>query len=111
MASTLDFVQFVVDQIDADCDITFRMMFGEYGVYSRGTLVALVCDDRLFFKPTDAGRAFIGTPVEAPAYPGAKPSFVVDDHIEDGPWLSEMVRVTRGALPPPKPKKGRRARK
>jgi len=106
MASDPGFVQYVVDQIDDDCAITFRKMFGEYGLYSAGKIVALVCDDRLFVKPTEEGRAFIGNVTEAPAYPGATPSFLVDDRIDDGAWLSELIRVTYRALPEPKPKKG-----
>lgn len=110
MASTHDFVQHVVDQIDADCEMTFRKMFGEYGIYSRGTIVALICDDRLFVKPTEAGRDYIGTPTEAPAYPGAKHSFLIEDRIDDGPWLSELIRITRQHLPPPRPRRKKKRR-
>ena len=107
MASTRDFVDFVVDQIDADCGVTSRMMFGEYALYSRGKLFALICDDQLFFKPTDGGRAYIGSVVEAPPYPGAKHSFLIRDQIDDGAWLSQLVRVSVKELPEPKKKKAR----
>jgi hypothetical protein len=43
--------------------------------------------------------------VEAPPYPGAKPSLLIGDQIEDAPWLSELVRITVRELPAPKPKK------
>ncbi len=56
MASDLNFVEFVADQIDASGDITYRKMFGECALYSKGKVVALICDDQLFVKPTDAGR-------------------------------------------------------
>lgn len=108
MASDQGFVDFVVDQIDDDCAMTYRKMFGEYGLYSHGKIVALICDDRLFVKPTDGGRAHIGSVVEAPAYPGAKPSFLIGDRLEDGAWLSELVRITARELPEPKPKKPRK---
>lgn len=111
MASDPGFVDFVVDQIDAECAVTSRKMFGEYALYSRGKLFALVCDDRLFFKPTEGGRAWIGDVVEAPAYPGAKPSFLIEDSVEDGAWLSELVRITVRELPEPKPKKGSRKKR
>ena len=58
-----------------------------------------------FIKPTDGGRAFIGNVVEAPPYPGAKPSFLIEGQIEDGDWLSELVRITARELPAPKPKR------
>lgn len=105
MASDRSFVEYVADQFADDCAVTYRMMFGEYGVYGHGKLFALVCDNRLFFKPTDAGRAFIGHVVEAPAYPGAKPSFLIEDRIDDADWLSELARITIHELPNPKPKK------
>lgn len=98
MGSDVGFVEFVVDQIDPDCAVTHRKMFGEFGLYSHGTFFGLICDDRLFIKPTEAGRKFIGDAIEAPAYPGARPSFLIEDRVEDGPWLSELVRVTVGEL-------------
>jgi len=45
--------------------------------------------------------------VEAPPYPGAKPIFLIEDQLEDGAWLSELVRITARELPEPKPKKKR----
>jgi TfoX/Sxy family transcriptional regulator of competence genes len=105
MASDLGFVEYVVDQLDEDCLVTYLKMFGEYGLYSDGKLFGLICDDRLFVKPTEGGRAFIGNVVEAPPYPGAKMSYLIEDKIEDGEWLSELVRITTRELPTPKPKK------
>ena len=105
MASSLDFVEFVADQIDDDCDITYRKMFGEYALYSKGKVVALICDEQLFVKPTDAGRAYIGDVVEAPPYPGARNSFLIGDEIDDTEWLTELIRITEAELPVPKPKK------
>lgn len=107
MASDLGFVEFVVDQIAPDCGVTHRKMFGEYGLFSDGKMFGMVCDDRFFVKPTDGGRAFIGQPVEAPPYPGAKNSFLIEDRLEDGEWLSELVRITTKELPEPKPRKSR----
>ncbi len=104
MASNQNFVDFVLGQISDAGEITARKMFGEYGIYSDGKLFGLICDNRLFIKPTGAGRAFIGDVVEAPPYEGAKPSFLVEDKIEDSAWLSELVRVTVHELPAPKPK-------
>jgi len=105
MASDIEFVKFVSDQIDESCEVTYRMMFGEYALYSKGKVVALICDDQLFVKPTDAGRSYIGEVVEAPPYPGAKNSFLIGDEIEDGDWLTQLITLTEAALPAPKPKK------
>jgi TfoX/Sxy family transcriptional regulator of competence genes len=80
-------------------------MFGEYGIYSDGKIFGLICDNKLFIKPTKSGREFIGKVVESPAYPGAKPSFLIEDKIEDSEWLSKLVRISVKELPEPKPKK------
>jgi TfoX/Sxy family transcriptional regulator of competence genes len=105
MASDLTFVEHVLDQLDDDCLATHKKMFGEYGLYSGEKLFGLICDNRLFVKPTEGGRAFIKKVVEAPPYPGAKPSLLIEDQIEDAEWLSELVRITTRELPVPKPKK------
>lgn len=105
MASDLDFVEFVVDQMAGAGAISYRKMFGEYAVYCEGKVVALVCDNRLFVKPTKAGRSFIGNVVEAPPYPGAKPSFLIEDQIEDKDWIGTLIQLTERELPLPKPRK------
>ena len=110
MASDQEFVDFVVDQFDPDCGVTSRKMFGEYGLFSGGKMFALVCDDRLLFKPTEAGRRFIGDVVEAEPYPGAKPAFLIADRLEDSDWLSELTRITVRELPAPKQRKRKKPR-
>jgi len=105
VASSQDFVDFVTEQFEADCGVTSKKMFGEYGLFSRGKMFALVCDDRLFVKPTDGGRAFVGEITEGSPYPGAKPCFVIEDRIEDREWLSELARITTRELPEPKRRK------
>jgi TfoX/Sxy family transcriptional regulator of competence genes len=105
LASEINFVDFVLDQIKNSGEITAKKMFGEYGIYSDGKLFGLICDDKLFIKPTHAGRKFIGNVVEAPPYEGAKPGLLIEDKIEDSEWLSELVRTSLNELPAPKPKK------
>ena len=105
MASDLSFVEYIVDQIENAGEIRYRKMFGEYAVYCDEKVTALICDNQLFIKPTEAGRAFIGNPVEAPPYPGAKNSFLIEDKMDDREWLSQLVRITAKELPMPKPKR------
>lgn len=104
MASDQSFVDFIIDQIDSSGRVTSRKMFGEYGLYSDAKLFALVCDNKLFIKPTTSGKEFIGKAVEVPPYPGAKPSFLIEDKLEDKDWMKELVRLTVHELPEPKPK-------
>lgn len=105
MATDQEFVDFIVDQIRDAGAVTCRKMFGEYALYCNGKVVALVCDNRVYVKPTKGGRAFIGNAVEATAYPGAKPSFLIEDKFEDSDWFSELIRITAAELPMPKAKK------
>jgi TfoX/Sxy family transcriptional regulator of competence genes len=105
MSSDQNFVEFIADQIGSAGRITYRKMFGEYALYCDEKVVALICDNRLYVKPTAGGKAFIGEVVEAPAYPGAKMSFLIGDKFEDRDWISELIRITARELPVPKPKR------
>ncbi len=78
MASDQNFVDFVAAKLQPSGAIHYKKMFGEYGVYCDGIFFGLICDNAFFIKPTEAGRAFIGEVVEAPTYPGAKPSFLIE---------------------------------
>lgn len=111
MSADQSFVEFVADQMSGAGKISLRKMFGEYAIYKGEKIVALICDNQLYVKQTPAGKKFIGDVEEAPAYPGAKPSFVVTDRVEDREWLSELIRITDKELPAPKPKKQKRVQK
>jgi TfoX/Sxy family transcriptional regulator of competence genes len=105
MANTPEFVQFVLDQIDESAQATYRTMFGGGTLYSKAKVVALICDDQLFVKPSEAGRSFIEDVVEAPAFPNAKMSFLIDDRINDREWLTQLIGLTEAEMPEPKPKR------
>ena len=105
MATEPEFAQFISDQLSSPGNVTTRRMFGEYALYSNGKVVGLICDNQLFVKPTEAGRAFIGDPVMAPAFNGAKPSFLIEDRLDDRRWLAELISLTENELPLPKVKK------
>lgn len=102
MASKQSTVDFIVGQIAAAGTVTAKKMFGEYGIYYDGKVVALVCDDELFVKPTTAGKAFSSKLKEAPPYPDAKPSLLVPaDKWDEPEWLSKLIRITATELPVP----------
>ncbi len=103
MASDLAYVQHVCDQLRDVGEVSYKKMFGEYGLYVSGRMVALVCDNQLFVKPTEAGRELLGTPSEGAPYPGAKPHFVLDEHLDNRELLSAVFRATEAALPARKP--------
>lgn len=103
MATKQSTADYLMDQVQGAGTIRIRKMFGEYALYCDEVVVALICDDQLYVKPTLAGKEFIGTVTEAPPYPQAKPHFLIDEERwEDREWLSELIRMTKDALPPPK---------
>jgi TfoX/Sxy family transcriptional regulator of competence genes len=105
MASNQNFVDFVIGQLQSVDEITCKKMFGEYALYSGNKIFALICDNKLFIKPTISGKNYIlDNIVEAPPYTGAKPMFLIEDKIEDHEWLSNLVKITIKELPEPKPK-------
>lgn len=105
MASDKQFVDYVAGQIKRAGVITSKMMFGEYSLFADTKNFALICDNKLFIKPTAGGREFIGKVKEAPPYPGAKNCFLIKDGIDDTKWISQLVRITVKELPAPKPRK------
>ena len=81
-------------------------MFGEYGVYCDGKMVAIIGDEQLFVRPTSGGRAFAVEAEQVSPYPGAKPHLLIDaERWDDRDWMTELVRITCAELPLPKPKK------
>jgi len=104
-------MEFLADQMAEAGTISFRKMFGEYALYCDAKVVALVCDNQLFTKPTEAGRIHIGDVIEAPPYPGAKNYFLIEDAFEDREWISDLIRMTAQELPAPKPRKKKAKRK
>ncbi len=110
MATEQRTVDVLLEQLAAVAGLSARKMFGEYALQCDGKTVALICDDQLFVKPTAGGRAFIGEVDEAPPYPGAKPSFLIDaERWDDVDWLCELLRITIAEVPMPKPKKPKKA--
>ena len=104
MASSLVFTQYVAEQLSAAGEITYKKMFGEYGLYCDGKLFANVSDDLLFVKITEAGRRlFPGLP-EAPPYPGAKDYFLIEN-VDDRDFLTALTLTTCQALPEAKTKR------
>lgn len=100
MSTQLSTIEFITEQIAAAGSITTRKMFGEYCLYCDGKVVALVCDDQLFMKPTEGGRKFIKETVEKPAYPGAKPYFWISgEYWDDADWMSELIKISASELP------------
>jgi TfoX/Sxy family transcriptional regulator of competence genes len=104
VSSRPETVQFICDQAGLGARLTFRKMFGEYALYLDGKVVALVCDDQLFLKPTPAGSAVLGPVPEAPPYPGSKPFLLLSAELDNPERLRAALEATASALPAPKPR-------
>jgi TfoX/Sxy family transcriptional regulator of competence genes len=103
MATKQSTIEYIQEQIAGN--IRSRKMFGEYALYCNEKVVALVCDDKLYVKPTTAGEKFLGRIEKAQPYPGAKEYFYISgDKWEDSEWLSQLIHLTADELPLPKKK-------
>ena len=98
MASSADFVQYIVDQCSGAGHIVAKKMFGDYGIYCDEKIFGLICDNRLYLKPTEKVRALLEEIVLRPPYDGAKDYFYISD-VDDHEYLSMLVRETCKALP------------
>jgi TfoX/Sxy family transcriptional regulator of competence genes len=99
MASQQSTVDYIVEQAAGAGQVSARKMFGEYGLYCDGKMVALICDDQLYVKPTPGGRAHAGAVAEGVPYPGAKPCLLIPgERWEDADWMAGLIAVTAGAL-------------
>lgn len=105
MASDLDYVLYVCEQAEEAGKLTYRKMFGEYALYLRGKVIAFICDNQLFVKPTKAGLAVLEKPTEGFPYPGAKPHWLIESELDDPSLLSRLFLATESEVPLPKPKK------
>lgn len=102
MATRQSCVDFILAQIAEAGTISAKKMFGEYGIYCDGKIVALVCDEQLFVKPTASGKKFIGNFEEGCPYPGAKPYLLISgEQWDDGQWLTQLIKISASELPMP----------
>jgi TfoX/Sxy family transcriptional regulator of competence genes len=104
LSTRAETVAALLDGLSPAGTLTARAMFGEYALYLQGRVVALICDDRLFVKPTPgAVSALPGTPMASP-YPGAKPHLAADAALDDPEPVIRALRAVATELPAPKPK-------
>lgn len=104
MASNLEYVEYVCDQLSGAGVISYKKMFGDYCVYCDGKVFGLICDDQLFIKKTAAGLAVIPDCELAAPYEGAKPHLLIEN-VDDRELMAKFISATCDELPMPKPKK------
>jgi TfoX/Sxy family transcriptional regulator of competence genes len=80
--------------------------FGEYGIYYRDKVVAMLCDEQLFIKPTHAGLAFLKNPEYSPPYSGAKDYFLIpEDEWEDSEKICTLIQISEPEIKLPQKRK------
>ena len=103
MASSKEYLNFILDQLSGLDDISYHAMMGEYIVYYRGRIVGGIYDDRFLVKPTQSAKRMMPeADLELP-YEGAKEMLLVD--MEDRAFLKELIEAMYPELPAPKKRK------
>jgi len=104
MASSKDYLEYILDQLSGLNDISYRAMMGEYIIYYRGKIIGGIYDDRFLVKPVQSAVAMMpDADLELP-YEGAKEMLLVDD-VENREFLRELLEAMYDELPAPKKKK------
>ena len=104
MACSQDFVRYIVEQCSGAGEIAVKKMMGDYCIYCDGILFGLICDNNLYIKVTESGKALLKDIIIRPPYEGAKDYFYITD-VENRDYLSGLIKATIPELPKPKTKK------
>jgi TfoX/Sxy family transcriptional regulator of competence genes len=107
MGTSLQVAEGILDQLSGAGTLSMRKMFGEYALYLDGKVVALICDDVLFVKPTPGALALLENNPMDPPYPGAKPHLRIEAALDDADLMAQVLHVVARELPAPKPKKAK----
>jgi TfoX/Sxy family transcriptional regulator of competence genes len=104
MASSKEYLQFILEQLSDLEEINYRAMMGEYILYYRGKIVGGIYDDRLLVKPVKSAISYMPTAVYELPYDGAKEMLLVED-VDSKEFLTGLFNAMYDELPAPKPKK------
>ena len=104
MASSKEYLDFVLEQLSELEEITYRAMMGEYILYYRGKIIGVIYDDRLLVKPVKSAVSFMPAAVYELPYERAKEMLLVDN-VDSKEFLNELFDAMYDELPAPKKKK------
>ena len=93
MASSKDYLQFILDQLSDLPEISYRQMMWEYILYFRWKIIGWIYDNRLLLKPTDKVKELIENLEMLIPYPWAKPMIYVDN-VDNSDHLNELIKIT-----------------
>jgi len=104
MASSKEYLDFILEQLSELDDVSYRAMMGEYILYYRGKIIGGIYDDRFLVKPTKSAVAMMPNAEMELPYDGAKEMLLVDD-VDNKEFLRELLEAMYSELPAPKKKK------
>lgn len=104
MASSKEYLNFILEQLSGLDEITYRAMMGEYILYYRGKIAGGIYNDRLLVKPVKSAADYMPTASYEKPYEGAKEMLLVDE-VDDKSYLTKLFTTMYDELPAPKPKK------
>lgn len=104
MASSKEYLEFILGQLSELEEITYRAMMGEFIIYYRGKIVGGIYDDRLLVKPVKSAISYVSTVTYELPYEGAKEMLLVDE-VDSKEFLTGLFRAMYDELPAPKSKK------
>ena len=104
MASSKEYLDFILEQLSELDDISYRAMMGEYIIYYRDKVVGGIYDDRFLVKPTKSAMAMMPNANMELPYDGAKEMLLVDD-VDNRDYLKDLLEAVYEELPAPKQKK------
>lgn len=93
MASSTDYLQFILDQLSDLSEITYHKMMWEYILYFRWKIVGWIYDNRLLLEPTEKAKNLIENLEMQIPYPWAKPMIYVDN-VDNSEYLGNLMKVT-----------------
>ncbi|MBR0230088.1 MAG: TfoX/Sxy family protein [Erysipelotrichaceae bacterium] len=101
MASSREYLEYIMEQLSSIEDVSYRPMMGEFIIYCQGKIIGGVYDDRFLVKPTKAAAKLMPEAEEVVPYPGAKPLLLVDE-VDNRMFLSELIAQMIDELPLPR---------
>ena len=103
MASSKEYLDFILEQLSSLEGISHRAMMGEYIIYYRDKVVGGIYDDRFLVKPVEAALKMMPDAQMEIPYEGAKPLVAVDN-VEDREFLQNLIEAMCDELPAPRKK-------
>ena len=103
MASSKEYLDFILEQLSELDGITYKQMMGEYILYLRGKIVGGIYDDRFLVKPTKSAAAMMPDADRELPYEGAKEMLLVDN-VDNREFLRDLLTAMYDELPAPKKK-------